>query len=225
MKRRDDRIIENSDRGSSLKKGFNKMAQPQDDKPIAILGVGHAGTAAVIQKFIEISKEPKGTPRVSVTLFDGLDETKPRGNTLYPVGNKKLDDIHPFETAKPPAGFPSFGEYVRENAADDPSLKGALRGTPTYKNVTDYLQYVLDLAIIEVGNKAVFDVDSRAITSAARNKLTFDDGDTLAVKEIVRATDPPHLGGAGPDTPKAPAASAQSSKPKSQSRSKHTKGM
>ena len=216
MKTRDDRIIEKSYRGSSLTKGFNKMAQPKDDKPVAIIGFGHAGLSAVINKFLEIAKDGKSSAPVNVTLFDASDAAKPRGNTLYPLNGKSIDSIHPFETAKPPKGFPSFGEFARDMVGDDPSLKGALRGTPTYKNVNDYLQFVLDLAIMEVGDKAVLDIDHRPVASAARNKLTFEDGDTLAVQEIVRAQQPPHLGGAG--GPKAPAASAPSSKPQARAR-------
>jgi hypothetical protein len=63
-------------------------------------------------------------------------------------------DAHPFYSEKPPAGFPTFGEYVDELLPETPGLKSALL-RPTHDQINDYMKYMVELAVIMAGGRVI----------------------------------------------------------------------
>lgn len=171
------------------------------DKPIVIVGSGNDNLAALINKLVDVAyNTPAGAPPQNITVLHTPAAKKPRPDDAYPLNGKTVDQIHPFKTAKPPKGFPTFGEYIREMMVDDPSLKSALR-VPTQGQISEYMDYVLDLAVMTVGDKALLETSRKGIesidqkTKSGPGTINFKDGTTLEAKEIIRAEPPPHLGG------------------------------
>lgn len=201
------------------------MAKPQhDNRPIAVVGTGQAGISTLINTIVDVAYKTKaGEPATTVVVIDTKDEIKPRGNTLYPMNGMKVDDMHPFNSARPPDGFPTFGEFIRDQAKDDPSLKSALRA-PTYKQVNDYLDFMLELAAttfpdqvqLEVNKGTIEKIDQRA---KAGPTVKFDDGTSLVTQGIIIANPPPHMGASkspkiDDDHPHAAAAGSSKPRPK-----------
>jgi hypothetical protein len=137
--------------------------------PIAVIGEAHAGSAALTRVLLEIDDtQPDGAPSVTV-WFLHAGEVKPPDNTAYPLGGRSAADLHPFDGPEPFMGFPTFGEYVRQKTPFDRSLRSALPA-PTYGQIDAYMQYVLDLAMMIVRDKARLEVDkTRTIESIHPN--------------------------------------------------------
>lgn len=195
----------------------------QDNRPIAVVGTGQSGISALINTIVDLGyKTPDGAPATTVVVIDTKDEAKPRSNALYPMNGMKVDDMHPFSSAKPPAGFPTFGEYIRKESEEDPSLKGALRA-PTYKQVNQYLDYLLELASISFADQVNVEINKGTIDkidqkAKAGPTVKFDDGTALVTKGIIIANPPPHMGASKSpalnDDDRPHAAAAGSSKPR-----------
>jgi len=177
------------------------MAHAKDDWWIVIMGTGIPAVCAIINRLVDIAyNAPDRGPAVKVFVLDTLDQPKPDEKMLYPLNGISIDDMHPFKPAVRPAGFPTFGEYAREIAAEDASWEVALRA-PTYRYVNEYLEYMLELAITAVGDKAHVDAGQEAITSIETllkegiHRIHFADGTSLDAKQILQAGRPPHMGG------------------------------
>jgi hypothetical protein len=180
------------------------MPKAINDKPIVIMGTGIPAVCAIINRLVDIAyNAPDSGPAVNVFVVDTLDQPKPDEGTLYPLNGISTDAMHPFKTAKQPPGFPTFGEYAREIATEDPGWKGAARA-PTFKHVNEYLEYMLELALTAVGDKAYVDASNKPVTSIeepVKNgaaTIHFEDGTSLDAKQIVRPGRPPHM--SGPDS-------------------------
>lgn len=75
-----------------------------DGEPIAIVGTGVAGVAAIINKLVDIAYNAKlNAPPVNLMVFDSRGP-KPKGDTPYPFQDRRPYLLHPFYTEKPPPG-------------------------------------------------------------------------------------------------------------------------
>lgn len=181
------------------------MSKAASERPLAVIGSGHAGMAGIINTLVDIAKTHSSKEPPREMLVVNTREKQPSPDTAYPLNGIKPDDMHPFYTDKPPAGFPTFGQYVREMSKEDPSLKSALRA-PTYNQVTAYMEFMTELAIIAAGEKVDMKANRKAISSIdqkTRNgpaTINFRDGTELVVTPVF-AGPPPHLGGIKPATP------------------------
>ena len=180
-----------------------------EDQPIAIVGSGHAGMAALINTCVDVVyNSPDDAPPVNIVLFDTKDDAPPKGDTPYPLDGSSPMDLHPFYSDKPPVGFPTFGKYIEDMAEADPSLRSTLL-TPTYRQVNEYMEYVLELAVLsfsdhfhlEVNKTAIQDIQQTTPTGPAAIILT--DGTRLGVRKVIRAKRPPHMAGPQPKEPAA----------------------
>lgn len=182
------------------------MSEP---RPVAVIGSGQAGIATLINALVDIAyNTPDGAPPVAVVVIDTKDEAKPKGDAAYPVNGPSLEDLHPFDTDKPPTGFPTFGEYIKDMAKADPSLRSGLL-TPTYSQINAYLEYLLELAILSFAqmfsleiNKATI-ADIQQTTQQGPATITFSDGTRLDVERVIRGKRPPHMAGPQPEEPAA----------------------
>ena len=180
------------------------MANARDDRPIVIMGTGIPAVCAMINMTVDIAyNAPDNGPAIKVFVLDTMDEPKPDEGTLYPLNGIALDAMHPFTPVNRPAGFPSFGEYAREIAAENVDWNAALH-SPTYRHVNEYLEYMLELALTAVGGKAYLDAGNKPVTFIEAlpkddtARIHFADGTTLDAKRIVPARKPPHMGGPNP---------------------------
>src|SRR6266545_1429196 len=101
---------------------------------IAVVGTGIAGVAALLDTLVAIEVP------VALSVFDAKSEKIPRGETAFPLGGRDARQIHPFFTDRPPADFPTFGEYAVARF-------GKPLPSPTRDQVADYLQHLIELAI------------------------------------------------------------------------------
>jgi len=177
------------------------MANARDDRPIVIMGTGIPAVCAIINMTVDIAyNAPDNGPATNVFVLDTMDEPKPDEGTLYPLNGIALDAMHPFTPVNRPPGFPSFGEYAREIATEDVDWNAALH-SPTYRHVNVYLEYMLELALTAVGDKAYLDAGNKPVKSIEATlkedtaRIHFADGTTLDAKRIVPARKPPHMGG------------------------------
>jgi hypothetical protein len=169
--------------------------------PIAIIGTGPDGVAAIINRLVDIAYNAKlyATP-VDILVIDTKDEVLPDSDATYALNGRGARDLHPFYTATPPQGFPTFGEYVDEMLAEDPGLKDALTA-PTWRQVRAYLEYMLELAVMTVADLAIVDATAtpvrqiRESTPQGPATIIFSDGTSLEVRKAVRARHAPYLTG------------------------------
>lgn len=183
------------------------MAKAIDDRPIVIMGTGIPAVCAIINRLVDIAyNAPDTGPAINVFVLDTMDQRKPDESLLYPLNGISIDAMHPFKPAKPAPGFPTFGEYAREMAMEDPDWERAVRA-PTFKHVHEYLDYMLELAIGVVSDKANVAADNKPVKhiyEPVKNgaaTIHFEDGTRLDGKQIVRAGKPPHMSGPGPALP------------------------
>ena len=178
------------------------------DPPIVIVGTGIPAVCAMINKLVDIAyNAPDEGPPVHLFVLDTKDQPKPAGSTPYPLAGLSTDAMHPFKTATPPPGFPSFGEYAREISEDDPSWRSAAQA-PVHAQVIEYMEYMLELALTAAGTKVHLDTGDKPVESTeetVRNgpaTIRFKDGAVIQVRQLIRAGRPPHM--SGPDTPLPP---------------------
>lgn len=162
------------------------------EEPIAIIGSDNL-LAALINKLIDIAYgTPAGGPPQKITILQVANGQSPKPDDAHPLGGKPADQFHPFRTPKPPEGFPTLGEYVREMLEVDPGLESALH-RPTHAQIAEYMEYLLDLAIMTAGDKVLLDVSRNSVesveqeTGSSPGTIHFQDGTTLYAKEIILA--------------------------------------
>jgi hypothetical protein len=132
-----------------------------------------------------------------------MERPKPDESMLYPLNGRSIDAMHPFKPAKRPPGFPTFGEYAREMATVDPDWNSALHA-PVYRQVNEYLEYMLELSIRVVSDKAAIDGSNKPVKSIEETvangaaTIHFKDGTILHAKQILRAGEPPQMSGPDP---------------------------
>jgi hypothetical protein len=172
-----------------------------NDKPIVIMGTGIPAVCAIINKLVDIAyNAPDNGPAINVFVLDTMDQVKPDESGLYPLNGRSIDTMHPFKTEQRPEGFPSFGEYAREIAMEDSGWKSALLA-PTYGQVNEYLEFMLELSIRTVSDKAYIDSSNKPVKSIEETvangaaTIHFEDGTVLHAKQILRAGEPPHMSG------------------------------
>jgi len=172
-----------------------------NDKPIVIMGTGIPAVCAIINKLVDIAyNAPDKGPVVYVFVLDTRDQPKPDAATRYPLNGISTDAMHPFKPAKPPEGFPTLGQYAREMAEADASWNVAVRA-PTYRHVSDWLEFLLELSVRTVSDKAYIDSSNKPIGSIEQifengpARISFLDFTSLEAKQIIRAGRPPHMGG------------------------------
>jgi hypothetical protein len=178
------------------------MAKAIHDKPIVIMGTGIPAVCASINKLVDIAyNAPDKGPAINVFVLDTMEPgRKPDESMSYPLNGISIDAMHPFKTAKPPPHFPTFGEYAREIAVEDPEWESAFRD-PTFRHVNEYLEYMLELALTAVGDKAYVDAGNKPVKSIEETvangaaTIHFKDGTILHAKQILRAGEPPHMSG------------------------------
>jgi len=194
-----------------------------DGEPIAIVGTGIAGVAAIINQLVDIAYNAKlNAPPVNLMVFDS-GGPKPKGDTPYPFQDRLPHLLHPFYTEEPAPGFPTFGEYVDKLSSETLRPQDALR-RPTYKHINDYMQYVLELAVGAAADRVIIDATATAIveiretTAGGPAVIVLADGSRMHVSQVVRARSPRYMGGPSlsdqaasasqrKDTPAAPAES------------------
>jgi hypothetical protein len=173
--------------------------------PIAVIGSGHAGMAAIINLLIRVARNhpPDAAPVKVLIVNTRLKQPPPE--TLYPLNNIAADDLHPFDTDMPPPGFPTFGTYLREMSKEDPRLASALVA-PTYAHVTAYIEFITELAIIAAGEKIDMEANRKPIdhidlkVRGGPAAIHYRDGTVLEMAAVFSdapyADSPLHLGGA-----------------------------
>lgn len=164
------------------------MTRP--DEPVVIVG-GNNQIASLINKLVDIAYgTPAGVPPQRILVLMGANRNALKADDSYPLNGKSPDQFHPLRAAKPPPGFPTLGEYVREMLEDDPSLESALR-SPTHGQIAEYMEFVLDLAVMTVGDKALLETSSKVVqsidqeTRSGPGTIHFEDGTTLSAREII----------------------------------------
>ena len=128
--------------------------------PVAVIGSGHDGMAALINTLVEIATtHPSGAEVIKVLIVD-RKRPQPDPGVPYPMNGISPDDLHPFNTSRPPSGFASYGQWLRRavDASEEEGtaaeyFDGAL-DILTYGRVTAYLEYTMKLAMIAAGYKA-----------------------------------------------------------------------
>jgi hypothetical protein len=173
-----------------------------DGGPIAIVGTGIAGVAAIINKLVDIADNAKiNAPPVNVMVFD-TGGPKPRADLPYPLAHRLPRLLHPFYTEKPPTGFPTFGEYVDKLFSETPRLKDALL-RPTYDQINDYMRHMLELAVRNAGASVLMKFTATAIVEIRETitggpaVIVLADGSRMHVSKVVRARSPRYMGGPG----------------------------
>lgn len=82
----------------------------------------------------------------------------------------------------------------------DPSLRSALL-SPTYRQVNEYMEYVLELTVLSFSEQFLLEVNNTAVqdiqqtTHGGPATITFTDGTRLNVKRLIRGKRPPHMAG------------------------------
>lgn len=105
------------------------MAPAIIDKPIVIMGTGIPAVCAIINRRVDIAyNAPDTGPAVNVFVLDTKDQPRPYEGATYPLNDMSTDAMHPFRTAKLPAGFPPFGGYARETALEDAGWIASVMG-------------------------------------------------------------------------------------------------
>jgi len=172
-----------------------------DGPVIAVLGAGQAGIATLINTVVDVAyRTPDGASPTKIVVIDTKDQPKPRGDTPYPLGGRSPADLHPFNGDTPPAGFPTFGQYVEQQLSDDPILR-TTSTAPTYHEINAFLDYELELAVISFADQVTLDVNHGTVREVEQVKpddpavIHFVDGTSLSVAQVIRAKQPPHLGG------------------------------
>ncbi len=180
-----------------------------NDLPIAVVGGGVPGLAALIRLFMQVA----GRPRVGSAPLGAVwlrhEDMRPNAKSPYPLHGRSARELHPYETTAVfnEYGRQNFGGYVDMFSADDPSLRNALPA-PTWRQICDYLQFQLDLAIVDAGSRIeLLDANQTGIKdiqpSTPDGPLTilFTDDTTLRVHSVIRATTPSHMAGEPVDDP------------------------
>jgi hypothetical protein len=178
------------------------MATEQDDnEAIAILGGGLAGKATLANTLLDIANSAaEDDPPIVILLLDTRDDAEPKGGAPYPLNGNTPKNLHPFTSDEPPEDFPTFGTYVSDFSDSEPRLRDALL-TPTYRQVREYLQFVVDLAIVAVADKAQLEASHIAIkeirqtTPNAQATISFTDGTSRKVRQVIKAKLSPHMAG------------------------------
>ena len=168
-----------------------------NDRLRAVIGSGHAGMAAVINALLDIAVHHPHLASPVQLLVVNTKERQPGPEVPYPMNGIAPDDLHPFATPRPPGEFPTFGEYVRAMSKEDPSLARAFEA-PTYGQVTAYLDFMMELAIIAAGEKVDMIPNRRAIDridvtdSTGSGVIFFSDRTKLNVTALM-GDQPAHM--------------------------------
>ncbi len=168
----------------------------------AVVGRGQDGIATLIETVTDIAyRTPDGAPAAKIIVIESQGVARPKGDMPYPLGGLEPAQMHPFSAVEPPAGFPRFGQYVKDMLPDHPDMQDALVA-PTYRQINGYLDYMLELAVVSFADEIRLDIDRRVpegdtqLTPNGPVTIHFTDGSQLIVARVVRARRPPHMGGA-----------------------------
>ena len=176
--------------------------------PVAIIGSGHAGIAAVINTLVEIATTRTSGADVIKVLVVDTKNPQPELGAPYPMNGINPDDLHPFMTPRPPPGFVTYGEYVRRMAD---ALEGRLTDlgeqmfddaleNPTYQSISLYLEDAVERAITAAVDKVDVVTDERQLSDVRLDRqsglarVEYADGSHVLVLPVV-AERPPHMGG------------------------------
>lgn len=143
---------------------------------------GHPGL-----RFNVVAAQPRPVPHALHPSLDGP----------WSFSGTDVGMIHPFDTERPPEGFPTLGEYFRGMWQPDEPAPTAL-SAPTRRDVREYLEFVLDLAVMTVGDKALVSTDPSFVVRVDRGPrehftVFFGDGRTLEAGHVIEATLPGRL--------------------------------
>ena len=92
-----------------------------------------------------------------------------------------------------------MGKYIEDMAEADPSLRSALL-TPTYRQVNEYMEYVLELAVLSFSDQFLLEVNKTVIQDiqqtapAGPATITLTDGSRFNVKRVIRGKRAPAHG-------------------------------
>ena len=136
----------------------------EETKPLAIVGGGFAGTATLLHTILNATNDPAvdNEHPLRITLIERHPQQL-RGGVAYgkvPNFDHKLNlsskRITPFMRGKPPAGFPTFDEYLEQRAVEDPSMVENF-ANPKRKVYGEYLDRLIDIAMEQAGGKVKVD--------------------------------------------------------------------
>lgn len=176
----------------------------QDNKktpPIAIVGGGLAGTMFLVHTLARIAEDPTITAPVHLKLVERYPEQM-QGGVAYSRGpayrghnlNSGARTMNFFPVGKYPAGFPTFVEYIQQQAQEqgDPAILHALTDPPR-QMVSEYMSHMLDLAIAKAGPKAKVDLEMAQVTGLDKKRgggatLHCADGSSFEASHVVLST-------------------------------------
>lgn len=175
------------------------MTVENDQKPIAIIGGGLAGTTTLVQTLIKIAEDPGITTPVKIAMVERHPEQM-HGGVAYSKGatfkNHNLNGgartFSMFPVGLPmPEGFPSFPEYIHDLAKQNPDAIDCLTNPPR-QLVSDYMQHVVGIALKKAEGKATVEFAMKNASDLEETEngatISFTDGSTLDASHVVMAT-------------------------------------
>ncbi len=176
-------------------------APTSTDAPIAIVGGGLAGTVFLVHTLARIAADTTITSPVQIRMLERYAEQL-QGGVAYSKGpayrghnlNSGARTLNFFPVGKYPPGFPTFVEYIQEQAKakSDPEILHALTDPPR-QMVSEYISHMLDIAIEKAGAKANVDFEHKNIVALDKKKdggavLHCSDGVKIEASHVVLAT-------------------------------------
>ena len=170
-------------------------------RTFAIVGTGPEGVAAIVNTLLWVSDQFDPESPARIVVFDDRGKERVPPEAPYPLDSEFVG-AHAFESDDPPPGFPSFAQYLVDQAQQDPSTAWALT-KPTWKHVFDYLEYVLELAVVACGDRVRLESCRTPISRIHETRagdaatLLLADGTRLEVDRLIRPGPLKHM--ASPD--------------------------
>ena len=177
------------------------------DVEFAVVGPAIAVRATLIRLFMRNwHNAPKGGPTARVLFVEKLEGLEFPAKSIYPLRPGVVAaDLHPFDEDKPLPDFPTFGDclddgliYIRPQVQPSVLLRFAVE-RPTCGQILEYVNFILDLAIVTVGGAVELDRydgevrEQTKISPDGPTKLVMDDGSVVIAGQVLNATYPHQL--------------------------------
>ncbi|MDI1226556.1 MAG: FAD/NAD(P)-binding protein [bacterium] len=175
------------------------MADQDTTRPIVIVGSGFAGTTMLTHTLLRIAEDPTITKPVKILMVERHQEQM-HGGVAYSTGadykkhnlNAGAMSMDMFPGNEPPAGFPSFVQYIQQKAESNPDALDHLIN-PSRQLVSQYICDMLELAKQKVGIKAEVEVALRKATKLEElpgggTMVQFSDGSSVQSCHTILAT-------------------------------------
>jgi uncharacterized NAD(P)/FAD-binding protein YdhS len=173
-------------------------ASEEGQKPIYIVGGGFAGTAMLVHMALRIAEDDSITSPVQIRMVESNPKQMHRGLAYgkaptYEKYNLNIASkrANPFRPGQQPPDVPSFPEYIRARAQDNPGMIGCLTDPPR-QMFGDYLEHLVGVALEKAGGKIDFERVNGKVTRLDEKPghvvLKTADGATADASQVILAT-------------------------------------